>query len=163
MTLLIAIIVGLAAAMLYGFFYLKGNLSTNARKENRDGAQELTIEQARAQLDLVIATTDKFIVEPGVASAKISPHLSAASRSFFAKYGSLKTQNGSLLLSFSEVRASEYAQGCISIGHSEDWDVAQRPGSDQIFILEGSEQEAETDAKFASVFHFLLDEARGLS
>ena len=163
MALLIPIIVGLAAAMLCSFFYFKHSLNTNTGKENRDGAHELTIEHARAQLDLVIATTDKFIVEPGVASAKMSPYLSPASRSLFAKYGSLKTQDGSLLLSFAEVRASEYVHGCISIGHSEYWDVAQRPDSDQIFVLEGSEQETETDAKFASVFHFLLDEARRLS
>jgi hypothetical protein len=48
-----------------------------------------------------------------------------------------------------------------TIGHSEDWDVVQKPGSDEVFVVEGAEtREAEMEVRFPSVYHLVLDEAQ---
>ena len=44
---------------------------------------------------------------------------------------------------------------------SEDWDVVQKPGNDEVFVVEGAEtREAEMEVRFPSVYHLVLDEAQ---
>jgi len=57
-----------------------------------------------------------------------------------------------------DIKPSDYMHGYLSIGHSEDWDIVQRPGDDEVFIVEGSEtSEDEMDVRFPSVYHLILD------
>ena len=124
-------------------------------------AQFISIEQARAMVDDLIAKGDKLFVEPADKAVELPELLGSTTREFFSRYGVLRTRRGGFQLAASEVHPSEYVRGYLSIGHSEDWDVVQKPGSDEVFVIEGSEtREDEMEVRFPSVYHLALDEAQ---
>ena len=60
------------------------------------------------------------------------------------------------------VSPSTYASGYISIGHAEDWDIVTKRGDGRIFVLEGAEPSPEeTDDQYATIYHFIYQEAVG--
>ncbi len=123
-------------------------------------AKPLSIEQARVMVDDLIAKGDKLFVEPAD-GASILPEQFGPTKELFSRYGTLRTRRGGFRLAAADVRPSEYVRGYLSIGHSEDWDVVQKLGNDEVFVVEGAEtREAEMEVRFPSVYHLVLDEAQ---
>ena len=119
----------------------------------------ISLEQARAELDDLVAEGKKLFVEPAGEASPLVDQLGPITKEFFSKYGVLRTRHGGFQLASAEVQASEYIHGYLSVGNSEDWDVIQRPGNDEIFIVEGAEtSEADMNVRFPSVYHLVLDE-----
>lgn len=120
--------------------------------------QQLTIAQARAMVEDLIAKGERLFVEGK--SSKPPEQLGPITRDFFAMHGMLRTRRGGFQISVPDIRASDYMSGYLSIGHSEDWDVVLRPGSDEVFVIEGSETcDADMQVRFASVYHLIIDES----
>ena len=118
----------------------------------------ISVEQARAMVDDLIAK-DKLLVDFVDKDVPVNEKLGSITRGFFSRYASICTRSGSFRLGVDEVSDSEYVHGYLSIGHSEDWDVVQRPGNDEVFVVEGAEtSEAEMEVRFASVYHLILNE-----
>ncbi len=124
-------------------------------------AKPVSLELARAMVEDLIAKGDKvFAGRAGKASIP-SAQLGPATRTFFSKYDTVRTRGGGFRLASADVRPSEYARGYLSIGHSEDWEVVLKPGTDEVFVVEGSEAgQAEMEVRFPSVYHLVLDEAQ---
>jgi hypothetical protein len=121
----------------------------------------LSVEQARVMVDAIIAKGNKLFVEPADGAAIPPEQFGPITREFFSKYGSLRTRRGGFRLAATDVRPSEYVCGYLSIGHSEDWDVIQKPGNDEVFVVEGAEtREVEMEVCFPSVYHLVFDEAQ---
>ena len=66
--------------------------------------------------------------QPCFQQAELGP----VTQQFFAEYSLVQSPMGGLVVAASQVAPSEYIAGFISIGHSEDWDVVQRPGADEV-------------------------------
>lgn len=121
----------------------------------------LSVEQARAMVDDFIGKGDKLFVDPADGENILREQLGPTTIEFFSRYGILCTRRGGFRLAATDVRPSEYMRGYLSIGHSEDWDVVQKPGNDEVFVVEGAETcEAEMEVRFPSVYHLVLDEAK---
>jgi len=120
----------------------------------------MSLEEARTAFDNLIAEGGELYVGPADSATPLPEGLGPITREFFSRYGTLKTRLGGFELSAAGIRASEYIHGFVSIGHSEDWDVVQRLGNDEVFVVEGSEtQEAEMETRFPSIYHLAVDEA----
>jgi hypothetical protein len=52
----------------------------------------------------------------------------------------------------------KYIDGFLSIGHCEDWDIVQRPGHDDVFVVEGSETSEDEMERYPTVYHFIFHE-----
>lgn len=121
----------------------------------------MSVDQARAAVEGLIAEGEKLFVEPAEEAVSQLVQLGPITREFFSRYSTLKTRLGGFELSSSSIQASEYVDGFVSIGHSEDWDVVQRLGSDEVFVVEGFETcEEEMEIRFPSVYHLAVDEAQ---
>ncbi|WP_247569097.1 hypothetical protein [Ralstonia solanacearum] len=121
----------------------------------------VSVEQALAMVDELIAQGDKLFVDPAPESPQFLVQLGPITKQFFARYAALQTRRGGFRLAMADIGPSEYAHGYISIGHSEDWDVIQRPGNDEVFVVEGAEtREDQMEVRFPSVYHLILDEAQ---
>lgn len=132
------------------------SMSSPSKKE----VSSMSLEQARALVDDFIAKGEKLSAEPADAAEPVHAQLGPITREFFSRYRKLKTRRGGFELSASRVQASNYVHGFVSIGHSEDWDVVQRQGADEVFVVEGAEtREAEMETRFPSVYHLAVDEA----
>lgn len=119
----------------------------------------LSVEEARAMVDNLIAKGERLFVEHADSLVPLPEQLGPITREFFSKYASLHTKLGGFVLSVAEIRPSEYVQGYLLIGHSEDWDVVQKLGDDQVFVVEGAENsEIEMEVRFPSIYHLVLDE-----
>jgi hypothetical protein len=119
----------------------------------------ISVEQARAEVEGLIAKGEKLFVIPKGESASPLNQLGPVSREFFSRYGTLRSRDGGFELSAADIRESEYVHGFLSIGYSEDWDVVQRMGNDEVFVVEGAEtREAEMQPCFSSIYHLILDE-----
>ncbi|MBI1424702.1 MAG: hypothetical protein GC149_14750 [Gammaproteobacteria bacterium] len=126
----------------------------------KPGVEPISIEEARAKVKDIIGKGDKLFVEPADTMSQLSEQLGPITREFFSMYGTVTTRRKGFKLSADDIRTSDYIRGFFSIGHSEDWDVVQRPGSDEVFVVEGSERsESEVDVRFPSIYHLLVDEA----
>ena len=129
--------------------------------QQRLETESTSVEQARALVDDFIAKGAKLLAEPADKSKPVPEELGPITREFFSRYGTLRTRRGGFKLAAADVQASEFVRGFLSIGHSEDWDVVQRPGSDEVFVVEGAEtRETEMEVRFPSVYHLVLDEAQ---
>ena len=142
------------------FFITKGNRGSDiSSSQSATRSDAISLEEARALVNELVLEGEKLFVEPSEKPMKLPENIGPITREFFLKYGTLKTRRGGFRLAAAELHASEYVRGFISIGHSEDWDVVQRPGSDEVFVVEGSERdETQLPAGFASVYHLVLDE-----
>ena len=119
---------------------------------------ELDLQAARLKLAESVSLGRLIAKRPGqprLSKAKLGP----ITQQFFAEYALAQSQLGGLVVAASEIAPSEYLAGFVSIGHSEDWDVVQRPGTDEVFVVEGSELEEELEIRFPTVYHFLVAEA----
>jgi hypothetical protein len=124
-------------------------------------AQPISIEQARAMVDELIARGETLFVEQADKAVELPESLGSTTRECFSRYGVLRTRRGGFQLAASEVHPSKSVRGYLSIGHSEDWDVVQKPGGDEVFVIEGFEtREDEMEVRFPSVYHLALDEAQ---
>lgn len=94
----------------------------------------LSVEQARVMVDAIIAKGNKLFVEPADEAALLPELFGPITREFFSKYGTVRTRRGGFRLAAADVRPSEYMCGYLSIGHSEDWDVIQKPGNDAMLF-----------------------------
>lgn len=120
--------------------------------------QSIPVEEARAKVEQIVAAGEALTVETAKPIGRLLDSLGSVTRELFAKYPMVQTKNGGFQLAAAEIHDSEYQPGYISIGHSEDWDVVQRTGSDEVFVVEGSETtESEMD-RFPTVYHLILDE-----
>ncbi|MFL6709680.1 MAG: hypothetical protein ACJ8HI_15885 [Massilia sp.] len=125
-------------------------------------AKPVSIEQARGIVDDLIAKKGKLFVEHADGAAILPEQFGPTTREFFSRYGTVRTVRGGFRLAAADARPSDYVRGYLSIGHSEDWDVVQKPGNDEVFVVEGAEaHEAEMEVRFPSVYHLVLDEAQG--
>lgn len=116
------------------------------------------LQAARQQLAEMVRRGELVADSPGQFDLT-QAELGIVTKQFFAEYSAVRSIRGGLVVARSEIAPSEYLAGFISIGHSEDWDVVQRPGSDEVFVVEGGETENALEIRFASVYHFLLAEA----
>ena len=154
-------VIGLLVVIGYYVILIRRNRRLMPVTKSRPEAEPLSIEQARAMVDDLVAKGDKLFAEPPDEAAILSESLSPATKEFFSRYGTLRTRRGGFRLAASEVHFSEFMRGYMSIGHSEDWDVVQKPGHDEVFVIEGSETcEDEMEVRFPSVYHLALDEAK---
>lgn len=120
----------------------------------------LSIEQARLIVDELVVKGQYLVAEPAEQGVSPPAHVGLLTKEFFSTYRSIRTRNGGFRLTAADVRPSEYVRGYVSIGHSEDWDVVQKPGNDEVFVVEGSEtSEVEMEVRFQSVYHLVIDEA----
>ena len=123
----------------------------------------ISLDRAREQVRQLISEKKLLIAESAIDTREASMQLGPMTKEFFSRYGGVKTMRGGFRISAADVRPSEYVQGFLSIGHSEDWDVVQRPGSDEVFVVEGSERaDAELQAPFPTVYHLVIDEVQQL-
>lgn len=129
-------------------------------RQSKTDVEAMSLEEARSMVLDLIAKGEKLIATPAGETGPLTVHLGPITRELFSRYGTLKTPRGGFELSVVGIRASEYIQGFMSIGHSEDWDVVQRQGTDEVLVVEGAEtSESEVETRFASVYHLLVDEA----
>lgn len=120
---------------------------------------DISLEQARIMVDDLIAKGEKLFAGPVDMATPLPEELGPVTREFFSRYGTLTTEWGGFLLSASEIRESECVHGFLSIGHWDDWDLVQRPGFDEVYVVDGGEtSDAEMDDRFPSVYHLALDE-----
>lgn len=89
-------------------------------------------------VDDLVSKGEKPFATPADATSKLPEGLGPITREFFSRYGTLKTRRGGFELSVAGIRASDYVKGFLSIGHSEDWDVVQRLGKNEVFVVEGA-------------------------
>lgn len=86
--------------------------------------------------------------------------LGPSTRKFFEKYGNVQLHSRNLSLEVGHLNDA-FIENFLSIGHSADWDIVQEPGSDRVYIVEGSEVSAsQMDIEYPTVFHLLVDELR---
>jgi hypothetical protein len=113
----------------------------------------MSLEQARMMVDDLISKGEELSINP-VDKTKLLPDgLGPITREFFSKYGALTIWG--FELSAAEIQASDYIRGFLSIGHNEDWDIVQWPGTDEVFVVESAE--AGLDLRFPSVYHLIVD------
>lgn len=149
----------LIVAVYYVTLRRKGKKLTSSSHVFADPSGVMSTEEARIMVDELVARRDHLIAAPSTPRDGNLDQFGPITREFFAKYGVLRTRNGGFQLSLADVKQSEYMSGFISIGHSEDWDVIQKPGADEVFVVEGAEtREADIDVRFPSVYHLVLDE-----
>jgi hypothetical protein len=130
-------------------------------KSERPPTERLSTENAKALVDDLVVRGERLVTKPGAVESTLPSSLGPATREFFSKYGMVRTRNGGLELNASEIHPSEYVGGCISIGHSEDWDVIQKPGTDEVFVVEGGGDPGKSfDVCFESVYHLVIDEVQ---
>jgi hypothetical protein len=119
----------------------------------------VTLAHARSVVAQAIESGELIGDEPGQDEGANLEQLGPITREFFSRYLGIRSLLGGFRVGVSEIRTSTYISGYVSIGHSEDWDIVQRPGNDEVFIVEGSEaNESEMQVRFPSVYHFILDE-----
>ena len=106
-----------------------------------------------------LVAAGEMIVDRAVKAGGGVDALGPVTRAFFAEYPSLRSKSGGLRLTAADVHPSQYVAGFISIGNSEDWDIVQRPGDDQVYVVEGSERHPhEFEVSFLTVYHLVLNE-----
>lgn len=128
--------------------------------QSQTEAEGMSLEQARAVVIGLIASGEKLFATPADQNHSPPELLGPVTWEFFSRYAMLRTRHGGLELSVASINASEHVRGFVSIGHSEDWDVVQHPGTDEVFVVEGSEtSEVEMEVRFPSVYHLILSEA----
>lgn len=122
--------------------------------------QALSASQARASVDDLISSGDNLVIERATKDAAHLREIGPIAKEFFSRFGTVRSKTGGFVLAASEIAPSKYVPGYLSLGHSEDWDIVQRPGDDEVFVVEGSETcEEQMEVRFASVYHLVLDEA----
>jgi hypothetical protein len=151
----------LGVLVVIGYYIVLNRRTTRMASTPASRSKFMPVDQARALVDDLIAKREKLFVEPADSAALLPDQLGPTTREFFSRYGAVSTRRGGFRLAAVDVRPSEYARGFLSIGHCEDWDVVQKPGNDEVFVVEGAEtRETEMDARFPSVYHLVLDEAQ---
>jgi hypothetical protein len=145
--------------MLYYFDSNQERMFASMPSQPQSGVEAMSLEQARAIVDDLIVRGEKLFATPADETKPLPKQLGPITRDFFSRYGTLKTRRGGFKLSAAGIRASEYVHGFLSIGHSEDWDIVQRQGADEVFVVEGAEScEAEMETCFPSIYHLVVDE-----
>jgi len=126
----------------------EGSFLTSMPSPLKPKTGDLSLEQAQLAVDNLIADK-KLFADPADKTKPLPEGLGPITREFFSRYGTLKIPFGGFVLSATDIRASEYVLGFLSIGHSDDWDVVQWPGGDEVFVVEGSENcEDELECRF---------------
>ena len=130
-------IIGLLAILASYIFYSMQERNSAATElpvklRSKFKIEELTLENSKFEIAEMVES-GKLIVGSGenIFSSFISV-LGPLTQQFFTQYPSVSTRNGACQLGISEIRYSQYAQGFISIGHSEDWDIVQLIGEDGV-------------------------------
>lgn len=114
--------------------------------------------EARRQLAALVERGDRLTVTLADGKSVIPAGLEPLTQEFFETYDSVKSNDCGFELDVNEIRPSVYIVGFISIGHYEDWDVVQRPGGDDVFVVEGSEKTEAEMEWFPTVYHFVVHE-----
>lgn len=145
------------------YVVLKRPRSTRPQAQNGDvtPCDDLSIDEALLSVEGLIES-GVFLVTKADEDMPEVHELGPVTRDFFARYRSLRTELGGFELSYDQIRWSEYVPGYLSIGHSEDWDVVQYPGKDDVFVVEGFRSiDPCMEAGFDSIYHLALDEISG--
>ncbi|MBC5765651.1 hypothetical protein [Ramlibacter albus] len=77
---------------------------------------------------------------------------------FVSTFAELARPNGALRLGSNFVAASNYRQGMTVVGKSDYLEICVRPGSETVYVIDGSEGEEVGDT-YPSIFHLLMDYA----
>ena len=118
----------------------------------------ISLDKARTMVDELVAE-EKVIVEFIHNGNTELDSLGPITKEFFSKYPILRTKNGGFQVAVQDIQLSEYLIGYISIGNSEDWDIVQSVGHDNIFVVEGFEKsEIDIEVKFPTIYHLILNE-----
>lgn len=156
----LAALIGISCLLLLVSRRSHGTVAASMSPTALPSVRKMPLEQARSLVDNLIEKGEKLRVEPAGETTPLHAQLGPVTREFFSRYGTLKNRRGSFELSSAGIRTSEYVDGFLSIGHSEDWDVVQRPGEDEVFVVEGAETcDSERETRFPSVYHLVVDEA----
>jgi hypothetical protein len=116
--------------------------------------------EARRLVDAFAEGGGRLTVTLANGKSVIPAGLGPLTQEFFETYDSVESNDCGFEFDVNEIRPSVYINGFISIGHYEDWDVVQRPGRDDVFVVEGSET-TETEMEwFPTVYHFVVHEIR---
>ncbi|MGE4243616.1 MAG: hypothetical protein AB7E83_24420 [Ramlibacter sp.] len=150
----------LGVLLVLGYFFLSGrDGATEAAPMRDDFIPTVSLEEARAGVRELLAA-GIYVSDPPALNVEALKQLGPITREFFMTYGKIWSEGGGLELAATAVASSEHRPGHLSIGHSEDWDIVQRPGQDEVFIVEGSEGLASApEICFSSVYHLLVEEA----
>jgi YD repeat-containing protein len=148
-----------------GLIVVLVSIVTNLRKttkqwfpSSQESGRDMLNKDSRHQFESMLARRERFRVTAAPPVATEYEQLGPVTREFFARYQHVEVKPGTII-GVDLLAPSTHATGFISIGHSEDWDVVQRPGDDRVFVVEGSERsEAEIEVRYATVYDFLLDE-----
>jgi len=120
----------------------------------------ISIEEARAMVDDFVGREDRLIVTPVPQTSLLLEQTGPITREFFKQFGSVRTRDSGFSVAASEIAWSLYVDGFLSIGHSEDWDIVQRPFKDAVYIVDGSETALEKMIRFSSIYHAIVDEVQ---
>lgn len=143
------------------YFYLSRQRTEQSLAEPQQASSEgISLEEARAMVDKFVAKADRLIVTPVVEVSVLLDQTGPVTREFFERFGNVRSRSGGFVLGASEVAWSVYVNGFLSIGHGEDWDVVQRPGENDVYIVEGSETALNEMIHFSSIYHALVDEVQ---
>jgi len=120
----------------------------------------LTVDQARQYVEGILSKKDDRIsITLRGPDVRVPEMLGPITSHFFDNYEDVTMQG--LQLSIRQIAPSEYARGFVSIGHDEDWDVVQRPGEDEVLVLEGGEVvEGVTNVRYPTVYHLILENSK---
>lgn len=141
-------------------FVIKKNSSGKPIKLLESPVNEsVPLSEAQTKVEKILSTRNDDIFVKLRIDAEIPQILGPVTKDFFRKYEEVCI--GGFQLAISQVGPSDYASGFISIGHAEDWDIVQKPGSDQVSVLEGGETiEGLTDDQHLTIYHLILSEAQ---
>jgi len=116
--------------------------------------------EARRQVGALAERGDRLMAIRANRKSAIPSGFGPLTREFFETYDSLKSDDCGFELDVQEIRPSIYVVGFISIGHYEDWDVVQRPGANDVFVVDGTETTEVEMEWFPTVYHFVVHEIR---
>lgn len=127
-------------------------------------AEAVPLNEIKEKVAGLVATGVLQVTESAIENSAIFDRLGPVTRDFFSRYPSIKTANGGLQLSTANAHPSDYIDGLVSIGNSEDWDVVVRPLEDEIFVAEGSEKSLrELEVNFPTIYHLVVHECSLIS
>jgi hypothetical protein len=151
-------------AMVASYFWLTPRIKPVSIPPSPDrppsSLKSLPSAEARRRFGDFAEAGDRLTVTLKTGQLMIPAVLGPLTQEFFETYDSVKSNDCGFELDVSEIHASVYIDGFISIGHYEDWDVVQRPGRDDVFVVEGSETKEDEMEWFPTVYHFVVHEIR---
>ena len=155
--LLLLLVVVISVA---GFYMVSRNRSSQKDYLNRRRAIEnLTAVDARGQAEQATATWKKERNAPA-AKLGVKQPLGQLTAEFLEQYAEIASPNDAHRLGAKHLAQSQYRQGLVVIGQSDYREICVSPGSDVVYVIDGSEKDFPPEDNYPSVYHLLLDYAQ---